>query len=292
MAEVVILGSGAGFASLDRFNTSIAILSNQQVYLFDCGEPCGALLYRQGIDPLATRAIFISHMHPDHVGGLPQMLFSMYLPGRNPTRKFRPWSITRYDPWYVRNIRYPQPSPVPAEAPPRSKVSLHVPQEAVKPVRDYLPWVYLFPELLPFDLDIAAVRTGEFYNDGVVRVTAVANDHLRGNRSYHGLPSTYPGLNLESYCFVADVEGKRIVYSGDIDRTEEVAPLLDAADLFIIETAHVSPDDIVQLARQIRTPRIVLSHIHPGLEEWAARAVRESGDSRLAIAADGYRIAL
>jgi ribonuclease BN (tRNA processing enzyme) len=293
VSEVIILGSGSGFASLDRFTTSIALLSNNKVYLFDCGEPCGALLYRAGVDPLATAAIFISHMHPDHAGGLFQLLSTISLPWRNPAHKYRPWSVTRYDPWYVRNVRYP---PAPAAAPegpaPRGNIKLVVPSEAVAPLTAFLPFLYLAPEALPFDLDILPISVPETYNNGAVRVTAVANEHLSSIKTSDVLPSRYPGLRLQSYSFVVEVEGRKLVYSGDINRVEEVAQSARSADVLIIEVAHVAPDDIMRLIKETAVPRIVLTHIHPGLEEWIAEAVRAANDPRVVIAHDGFRFAL
>ena len=82
MAEIVILGSGCGFATKERFNTSIALLVGKNTYILDCGEPCAALLFRNGIDPLSVRSIFISHMHGDHFFGLFGILSSFNLMGR------------------------------------------------------------------------------------------------------------------------------------------------------------------------------------------------------------------
>ena len=293
MADIIILGSGSGFASLDRFTTSIALLSNNRVYLFDCGEPCGALLYRAGVDPLAMTAIFISHMHPDHAGGLPQLLSTIALPWRDPAHKYRPWSITRYDPWYTRNIHYP---PVPAAAPegppPRGHIKLLAPGEAVAAITAFLPYVYLAPENLPFDLEILPISVPDAFDDGALRVTAIANAHISTIKLSQMLPSRYPGMQHQSYSFVAETDGRKLVYSGDINSVDEIAAAAHSADALILEVAHVAPDDIMRLAREIPVPRIVLTHIHPGLEDWIVAAVRQANDPRMVIAHDGYRFAL
>jgi len=292
VAEIIILGSGSGFASMDRFTTSIALLTNNRVYLFDCGEPCGALLYRAGVDPLATTAIFVSHMHPDHIGGLVQLLSTIALPSRDPTHKYRPWSITRYDPWYTRNLRYPPPLAAPPALPgPRGHIRLLVPDEAVAPLKAFLPYVYLAPQNLPFDLEILPILAPDAFADDIVRVRALANAHISTIKTSQALPSHYPGLQLQSYSFVVDVEGRNLVYSGDINRVEEVADTARSADALILEVAHVAPSDVMRLIGEIPTPRIVLTHIHPGLEEWIAEAVRAASDPRLVIAHDGYRFA-
>ena len=89
--EIVILGSGAGFSTRERFCTSVAVLAEPHLYLLDCGEPAAALLRRAGIDIVALRALFVSHLHADHVGGLPQIVSAFGLPARGSVKKFKPW---------------------------------------------------------------------------------------------------------------------------------------------------------------------------------------------------------
>lgn len=293
MLEIVVLGSGAGFASSSRFNPSVALLIQERVYLLDCGEPCSALLYKQGIDLLSLRGIFVSHTHPDHIGGLPQLLFSMHLLGRNPKVKYRPWSITRYDPWYTSKIVYPESiRTAPGDNQARERLSLVVPLEAVGPIRACLPVLYLAPEVLPYDLELVSMQNDTVYADGTIQVRAVKNRHIEGNHLYDKLAVTYPDLSFESYSFVVEAEGRRIVYSGDIDRVEELTSIVDRAELLIVEAAHVAPEDLIRLIEQVSVPRIVITHVHPGLEDEISGTVANLSDPRLSIAHDGYRIAL
>lgn len=291
MSEIVILGSGAGFATTERFSTSIAVCHNGQISLFDCGEPCAALMFRAGLDPLAIRNIFISHMHPDHVGGLAPVLFSMYLPGRAPTdKKFRPWSVSPESPWYREAITYPR-EPVQRDGDKYSSLKLHLPTEAIDPIASYLPAVYLAPEVLPFDLNLVGLEAGVVHDDsGDLKVRALANTHLSANPAYNELPALYPHMALESYSFSFDLDGTTVVYSGDITALTELQPLLGDADVVIVEVAHFDPEDLEPILGESTADQIVLTHIHPGLEERTLEAVRRWGNSRVDIASDGFRI--
>ncbi len=292
MAEIVILGSGSGFATGDRFCTSIALLAEPRLYLFDCGEPSAALLYRAGIDPLALKALFISHMHPDHVGGLAPLLFSIYLPGRHGANKFKPWSINRNDPWYRNSLAFPaDTSDIVSEA--RHHLDIVMPSEGIVAIRTYLSAVYLDPSVLPFDLDFMPVAEGPAFDDGIVRVIAAPNDHLKVNAAYRDLPRLVPAIRCQSYSYRVDVGGRSFVFSGDIDRLEELASLL-RGDVYalIVEVAHYDPEAIRAFVDGFLIRRVVLTHVHPGLEDRLSGLVAAWADDRFIIARDGLRLTL
>lgn len=73
--QVQFLGSGGPFASGGRLQTCILIDSDQGRYLIDCGMTALVAMARFGIDPGSIDAVFITHLHGDHYGGLPLMIF-------------------------------------------------------------------------------------------------------------------------------------------------------------------------------------------------------------------------
>jgi ribonuclease Z len=72
--EIVMLGTGAAFAPLDRENTSLALVWEEGVWLIDCGASPHKRLVQAGIDPQDLRGILITHHHPDHLYGLPSLI--------------------------------------------------------------------------------------------------------------------------------------------------------------------------------------------------------------------------
>ncbi|MFN2351722.1 MAG: MBL fold metallo-hydrolase [Kiritimatiellia bacterium] len=68
------LGTACGRPTAQRFNSSTAIEHDGRLIMIDCGEPCTALLKRQGLSPGDVTDILITHMHADHVTGLPMLL--------------------------------------------------------------------------------------------------------------------------------------------------------------------------------------------------------------------------
>lgn len=72
--EILFLGtSGAG---ITQSRNLPSILINRSL-LFDCGEGCLAALYRHNISLESIKAIFLSHVHADHVLGLLSILYKV-----------------------------------------------------------------------------------------------------------------------------------------------------------------------------------------------------------------------
>lgn len=77
--EIQFLGTGAGLPSKSRNVSALALKlldELNEVWLFDCGEATQHQILQTGIRPRKIRKIFISHLHGDHIFGLPGFLSS------------------------------------------------------------------------------------------------------------------------------------------------------------------------------------------------------------------------
>ncbi len=80
--ETTILGSSAAIPTSLR-HTSAQLLKYHNLYfLIDCAEGCQMQLRRLKKPLMKISHIFISHLHGDHYLGLPGLLFSLHLLGR------------------------------------------------------------------------------------------------------------------------------------------------------------------------------------------------------------------
>lgn len=72
--KITFLGTGHGIATAERACSSILLETGGSLYLIDGGVDIGVRVRKAGYDPTNVRAIFTTHAHSDHIGGLYQFI--------------------------------------------------------------------------------------------------------------------------------------------------------------------------------------------------------------------------
>ncbi len=75
--RVVFLGTGASVLAGSRAKSSVYVEAGSTRLLIDAGPPLQQRLFEEGIDPTCIDAIIITHVHQDHLFGLPGLLYEI-----------------------------------------------------------------------------------------------------------------------------------------------------------------------------------------------------------------------
>lgn len=98
--ELFFLGTGAGIPAKLRNVTSIALKLLEErgaVWLFDCGEATQHQILHTSLKPRRVEKIFITHLHGDHIYGLPGFLSSRsFQGGESEVTIYGPEGIQRF----------------------------------------------------------------------------------------------------------------------------------------------------------------------------------------------------
>ncbi len=97
MLEIIMLGTGGSMPTENRNLPAIAVRYQGWVLMFDCGEDVQRQIDRASLGTNKKMAIFVSHMHADHILGLPGLLLRFSLLGRiKPLNVYGPKELIDY----------------------------------------------------------------------------------------------------------------------------------------------------------------------------------------------------
>jgi ribonuclease BN (tRNA processing enzyme) len=193
-------------------------------YIVDAGYPLVTALKPLHIHPREIKGVFLTHMHGDHANGLIEFVDLLT--------------------WQFKDARPP----------------IFVPEiDARDAIRGWLNVTHGGKGLENVP-EISEVREGAFFGDGILRMTAIQNDHLP---------------DRPSYSYLAEAEGKRVVFSGDLgfDAYSDFPKAAFEAenDLVVTEAAHCRLTDAKDVFAKIKTKKLVVSHVVPWNEPEVAR---------------------
>lgn len=96
MFEILFLGTGASVPSRDRSLPCVAVRQGRSISLFDCGEGSQRQLMISPFSFMKIDRIFITHLHGDHILGLPGLLQTMGMSGRrDPVSVYGPTGLLK-----------------------------------------------------------------------------------------------------------------------------------------------------------------------------------------------------
>jgi ribonuclease Z len=149
--RVTLLGTGTPFPSAERFSSAILVQVAGKNLLFDCGRGVVIRLTQTEVNPKDIDALFLTHLHSDHVVGIPDLWLTGWFLGRSePLRIWGPQGTSSMAEHLAQAFAF----------------DIHIRQTA--------------PDPLPgkgVEIDAKEIAQGEIYNDGSTRVSAFLVDH-------------------------------------------------------------------------------------------------------------------
>jgi len=244
---LILLGTGYPRPDANHAAASTAIVAGDRWYVVDAGR--GATLRVAGAELKydQLRAVFLTHLHSDHIAGLPDLFETSWQFGRKttPLQLYGPAGTKRLADAMLEFFAY----------------DIHIRRD----IQEKLP-------AGGATIDTHIVREGVVLDDGVCRVTAFAVDHRPVEPAF-------------GYRF--DCGGKSIVVSGDTRPTPNLVKFAKGSDILVMEaylpehflkvdtpevakklmSYHTSAEEAGDMATQAGVKTLVLTHLIPANAE-------------------------
>ena len=272
--QVIFLGTGGSIPTPKRGLSAVAVRRKDELLLFDCGEGTQRQMIKAGVGFYRKTKIFVTHMHGDHILGLPGLLQTMSLLDR--TRK-----LEIYGP------------------------------KGIKAFVDAISQTVRFT--LTFPLQVVEIESGLVLDEKEYGIYAVQSNHIDPSLAYALTEKPRPGrFNTEKAKALGVPEGplwsklqcgnsvelpdgkaikpervlghprpgRKIVYTGDTGASKNVVELAANADLLIHEATfeeelkerakedgHSTPSMAAETAKAAGVKKLVLTHISARYKE-------------------------
>lgn len=207
--EIVFLGTCHGCAEKGRFYTSTLLRTEECSYLIDAGAPFQTLMKNKDIPVSELRAAFITHMHGDHAS---------------------------YAPDFAAMCNFEKIHGV-----------IYLPEE--QSVSDMKNWIYALHGEDNYNMGyckIESAHTGNFFDDGNIRVKAIPTHHLKR------------GVSL---AYLIEHRDKKVLFTGDLSDSFIDFPQTGKTDAVVCELTHFDVKNAISVLNSVKTDIIIFNHV-------------------------------
>jgi ribonuclease Z len=267
--RIIFLGTAGSVPTQKRSLPAVIIQRKGEQIMFDCGEGVQRQMIRAKVGFHKKMKVFISHMHGDHVLGLPGLLQTMALLDREKKLDvYGPSGIKRFLEDVRETVQFVLTFPV----------EIHEIYEAgvVCEEQEYTVQAAWANHVIP-NLAYAFVekpRPGKFYPEKA-KALGVPEGPL-WSRLQHGRKVKLPDGRVVKPEDVTGVPrtGRKIIYTGDTRPFKDFVKFAANADLLIHdatldealaeraeEDGHSTPSQAARNAKKAKVKRLILTHI-------------------------------
>jgi ribonuclease Z len=294
--HVYVCGSGSPLPDAERAGPCLAVLAGRDAFVFDAGSGSVRKLLRTGFPIDRLKAVFITHLHSDHIDGLGELLLQAWVGGRRtqPLPIYGPEGIGEIVGGLARAYEIDSGYRV-----------AHHGADVVHPSGfGGFARVISAPPGTP---QRATVWDGDGLRISVITVNHAPVAPAFGYRiDYRGRSVAISGDTIYSPNFVAASRGADVMFHEALNpqMVGEMSAALDrhgrknaASILRDIPGYHASPDDAARAAQGARVRALVLYHLVPSIPAGFMEAAfvgnaRSHFGGTLKVARDGLRVSL
>lgn len=307
MMEITFLGTGAGLPSKERNVTAIMLNLLQEInelWMFDCGEATQHQILHTRLKPRKINKIFITHLHGDHIFGLPGLLSSRsFLGGDND-------DVTIYGPKGIR--QYVETSlQISGTTPAYTMHFVEVEKAGVLFEEEHFTVETVF---LDHNIESIGYKIIEKDKLGELNVEKLKLAGIKPGPIYRDIKEN-PSVKLDDGRIIKRADfigpaklGRTIVIFGDTRYMEEHIPFVRDADLLVHEATfaadsedlaeqyyHTTTAQAASFAKDAKVKQLILTHISSRYQKEALLSLQDEAASifpNVSIAHDFYSITL
>ncbi len=267
--RIIFLGTAGSVPTPKRSLPAIVIQRKGELLIFDCGEGIQRQMIQASVGFHRRTKIFITHMHGDHVLGLPGLLQTMALLDRERKLKiYGPSGIEAFVRAIQQTVQFNLTFPLEIREVKDANIVCEENEYEIHAV-----WADHVVPTLAYAL-IEKPRPGKF-NPEKAKALGIPEGSL-WSKLQHGSAVKLPnGRVVRSEEVVGPQRsGRKIVYSGDTRPTENVAELALNADLLIhdgtfddeltdkaYEDGHSTASQAAETANKAEVKWLILTHV-------------------------------
>jgi ribonuclease Z len=267
--QIVFLGTGAAVPTAQRSLPAILLQRGNEQLMFDCGEAVQRQMMIAKVGLNKKLGIFITHMHGDHVLGLPGLLQTMALMDRQkPVVLYGPVGLNHFLDCLKETLQFQLTFQVIVHEVTRKSIVCNEEEYLVAAVPSnhaVTSFSYAFEE---------KTRVGRFHPEKAKAFGVPQGEAW--SKLQRGIEFVLPDGRLIRTEDVTDPprKGRKIVYTGDTRPFETFADFADGADLIIHEATfddslaekadldgHSTPSQAANQAKAAKAKSLILTHI-------------------------------
>lgn len=239
--KLTFIGTSHGVPEPERRCSCAMLEVSGRYYFVDMGTQAIEDLLHRGIAIDAVRGIFITHPHGDHVDGLV--------------------SFVDLANWYFKT----------------ATPEIFLPDAAI--VTGMKAWISgIGSGAIREGIHLNVYEAGVIYDDGFVKVTAIATEHCKNAHS-----------------FLIEAEGKKLLFTGDLRHPTVDFPKVafeEELDLIVVESAHFTPAATEEVLANAKVKRVLHNHVSPHWNEELAHMAKNPHPYLYGKAFDGMEVEL